>query len=454
MSTSNYILLVDDDPDQLKLLSMRLKSKGYEVETAASAQKALASYATRQPNLVITDLQMDGMDGMALFHALHELNPALPVIILTAHGTIPDAVDATQKGIFSYLTKPFDVQKLLECVAMALRVSGTSARNTDNNSSRDEWKRGIITQSPILNEVLSHARLVAEGDTSVLIQAPSGTGKELFARAIHRASPRFSGPFIAVNCSAIPEQLLESELFGHSKGSFTGATQSHEGLFRAASGGTLFLDEIGDMPLSFQAKLLRVLQEGEVRPVGSTQSHRVDARIISATHRILEEAVNDGNFRGDLYYRLNVVMLELPPLAYRREDIPLLANHFLSTLPDRTRRRVTGFSPEAMELLIAAPWPGNVRQLRNVVEQAVALSTAPIIPATLIQKALRDEPERIQSLAEAREGFERRYLVRLLRMTNGNVSQASRLAGRNRTEFYKLLQRHHLDAKSFRAAAE
>lgn len=448
MTEMHHILLVDDDPDQLKLLSMRLKSEGYSVDTAESGAVALARYSARQPQLVITDLRMEGMDGLALFRALHQQNPTLPVIILTAHGTIRDAVDATQMGIFTYLTKPFDSRHLVECVAKALRLSG--AATGEAGSAPADWSAGIITQSPVIEEVLSHARLVAESDTSVFIQAPSGTGKELLARAIHRASPRRDHPFVAINCSAIPEQLLESELFGHNKGSFTGATHTHDGLFRAADGGTLFLDEIGDMPLAFQAKLLRVLQEKEVRPVGSTRAFPIDTRIISATHRILEESVAEETFRGDLYYRLNVVMLELPPLSYRREDIPLLANHFLSSLPQRTRKRVTGFSPEAMENLIAAPWPGNVRQLRNVVEQAVALSTTPIIPVTLIQKAIREEPDQIQSLAEAREGFERRYLVRLLRLTAGNVSQASKLAGRNRTEFYKLLQRHHLDASSFR----
>ena len=284
----------------------------------------------------------------------------------------------------------------------------------------------------------------------MLIQSQSGTGKELLAKAIHKASSRRDQPFIAINCAAVPEQLLESELFGHAKGSFTGATYHHKGLFQAANGGTLFLDEIGNMPLMFQAKLLRVLEEREVRPIGSTQAQQVDVRIIAATHVDMEAAVEAGTVREDLYYRLNVVTLELPALARRREDIPLLANRFLVTARKRSKRNIKGFSQEAMELLVTAPWPGNVRQLLNVVEQTVALSTSPIISAKLVHKALRGKSEKILSFAEAQERFERQYLVQLLQITEGNVSQAARLAKRNRTDFYKLLHRFHLEPELFR----
>ncbi len=456
----NKILLVDDDPGLLKLLAMRLESSGYEVEAVESAERALACFAASPPQLLITDLRMQGMDGMALFNTVHQRNPSLPVIILTAHGSIPDAVEATRKGVFDYLTKPFDARQLLDIVARARRMAGRTCEQPDD-AGLDGWRAGIVTRSPAMDELLGEARLIAAGDTSVLIQGDSGTGKELLAQAIHRVSPRHEQPFVAVNCTAIPEQLLESELFGHQKGAFTGATQSHKGLFVAANGGTLFLDEIGDMPLSFQAKLLRALQEGEVRPVGSTTSVSIDVRIVSATHRDLDQMIVDGSFRQDLFYRLNVIMLELPTLAERREDIPLLANHFLEVLgrgarttrPGRTgtaRKRPRSFSPEAMEALIGAPWPGNVRQLRNVVEQSMALSTTPVVPASLIHKALRAEPEQIPTLVDARDQFEREYLVRILRISEGNVSQAARLAGRNRTEFYKLLQRHHLTPGDFR----
>jgi two-component system response regulator GlrR len=287
----------------------------------------------------------------------------------------------------------------------------------------------------------------------VLIQGDSGTGKELLARAIHQASLRCQHAFVPVNCGAIPEPLLESELFGHSKGSFTGATHNYSGLFQAAHQGTLFLDEIGDMPLALQVKLLRVLQEKQVRPVGSTKSIPVDVRIISATHRQLEEEMTYGNFREDLYYRLNVVTLEIPSLAVRREDIPLLAMYFLSQLAAGSKKQVTSFAPDAMELLVSAAWPGNIRQLLNVVEQTFALTTTPIIPATLVRKALRDRPGDILAFADAKRRFEQEYLVQLLQITNGNVSRAARLAQRNRTEFYKLLHRHQVDPSLFKPSA-
>ena len=442
------ILVVDDDPSLLRLLSMRLTAAGFIVETASSSEHALGKLAVVQPQLVITDLRMDGMDGMALFRLLHERNPLLPVIILTAHGTIPDAVSATQSGVFGYLTKPFDSKDLLDCVRRALRLGG-SGENAGNGADQ-EWRADIVARSSAMEELLDRARRVAESDASILIQSESGTGKELIARAVHSASARRAKPFVAVNCSAIPEQLLESELFGHVKGSFTGATANREGLFQAAQGGTLFLDEIGDMPLSFQVKLLRALQEKEIRPVGDTRSVPVDVRIISATHHNLEQAVQQGDFREDLYYRLNVVMLELPPLRERREDIPLLANHFLKQVARRSNQKPKSFAPEAMQLLVSAPWPGNVRQLLNVVEQTHVLSNGPIIPAAQVQKALRDKPNELMSFSAARERFERDYLVHLLQITEGNVTQAARLAQRNRTEFYKLLSRHQLDPGLFR----
>jgi two-component system response regulator GlrR len=295
---------------------------------------------------------------------------------------------------------------------------------------------------------------VAASDASILIRGDSGTGKEVLARAIHRASPRADKPFIAVNCGAIPEQLLESELFGHVKGAFTGAVEHREGLFQAAEGGTLFLDEIGDMPLALQVKLLRVLQEKTVRQVGANQAAEVDVRVISATHRDLEAAMNEGHFRADLYYRLNVVTLSLPPLEERREDIALLANHFLKTIAARYPKRLTGFAPDALEVLSLAHWPGNVRQLYNVVEQVCALSTAPLIPASLVQRALRVPTLDLLRYAEAKQKFERDYLVRLLKLTDGNVSDAARLADRNRTEFYRLLQKNGLDPRRFRGGEE
>ncbi|MDQ2916256.1 MAG: sigma 54-interacting transcriptional regulator [Pseudomonadota bacterium] len=444
------ILLVDDDPDLLKLISLRLTSASYRVRTADSGETALATIAVERPAIVITDLRMPGIDGLQLFEAIHRQHPALPVIILTAHGTIPDAVNATQRGVFGYLTKPFDSQDLLQKVAAALEASGGEPAGSESTASA--WRVGIITRSPRMEGVLRQAKLVADSDASVLIFGESGTGKELLARAIHQASRRSEKSFVAVNCGAIPADLLESELFGHSRGAFTGAVQAHKGLFQAADGGTLLLDEIGDMPLPLQVKLLRVLQEGEVRPVGSTQAIPVDVRMISATHRDLDSQREQGLFREDLFYRLNVVSLKLPSLADRREDIPLLAAHILRRLAERYRKPAPSLAPDAMALLIAAPWPGNVRQLLNLLEQAVALTTTPVIPATLVQAALKEDALALVPFEEARKTFERDYLVRLLKITGGNVTQAAQLAKRNRTEFYKLLQRHRLEPGMFKEA--
>lgn len=449
MSAKGKILIVDDDPDLLRLLTLRLEGAGYSVESADSGERALARLAVSVPQAVITDLRMSGMDGMAVFENVRKSHPTLPVIILTAHGTIPDAVAATQRGVFGYLTKPFDSRDLLSQVERAVSVSG--ARGLGGESDRS-WRADIITRSPVMESILGKAKLVAAGDASVLIRGESGTGKEMLARAIHNASSRASRPFVAVNCSAIPEQLLESELFGHMKGSFTGAARDYKGLFQAAEGGTVFLDEIGDMPLPLQVKLLRVLQEREIRPIGSTQTIPVSVRIISATHRNLEDAIRNGVFREDLYYRLNVVSFVLPSLTDRREDIPMLAAHFLSTLAAKYDKQLNGFSADAMEILVKSSWPGNVRELYNVVEQAVALATTTIIPPALVESAIRGQTTaELASFESARSEFERDYLAKLLKITGGNVTQAARLAKRNRTEFYKLLQRHHLDPKLFKA---
>ncbi len=446
------VMLVDDDPDLLRLLSIRLQGAGYGVTAVESGEAALSQLSIASPDLVITDLRMGGMDGIALFESLKKKNPALPVIILTAHGTIPDAVAATQRGVFGYITKPFDGKALLTQVQKALQF-GVSRAAANDGSAENSWREEIITRSPEMEAILGKARLVAGSDASVMIFGESGTGKELLARAIHRASSRAGQPFVAVNCGAIPEQLLESELFGHVKGAFTGAASDYKGLFQAAGRGTVFLDEIGDMPLPLQVKLLRVLQEKEVRPIGSTQSVKVDVRIISATHRNLEDAIKMGAFREDLYYRLHVVALSLPPLSSRREDIPVLVTHFLNTLGERYGKVLNGFAQDAMEVLVKHSWPGNVRELYNVVEQAVALATTPIITPGLLETAIRGETGNLSSFESARFDFERDYLAKLLKITNGNVTQAARLAKRNRTEFYKLLQRHHLNPSMFKPGA-
>ena len=442
------ILVVDDDADMLRLLSLRLKAAGHEVVAVGSAEAALAQLDIARPQLVLSDVRLPGKDGLALFDEVHARHPSLPVILLTAHGTIPDAVQATARGVFTYLTKPYDGKELLEKVAEALALSAPAVHQAHDNQA---WRADIVSRSARMTDVLSEAFMVAQSDASVLLLGDSGSGKELLAQAIHRASPRASKPFVAVNCGAIPEALLESELFGHVKGAFTDAVSNHKGLFQAADGGTLLLDEIGDMPPALQVKLLRVLQERAVRPVGSSQSIQINVRIISATHRDLEAAMAAGQFREDLYYRLNVVTLLLPTLAERREDIALLANHFLDKLAHKYDKRLSGFAPEALKALTTAAWPGNVRQLYNVVEQVCALSTTPLVPLSLVQRALRIPSAQVLSFAEARQRFEREYLVGLLKMTDGNVADAARLAQRNRTEFYRLLQKHALTPGQFKA---
>ncbi len=444
-----HLLVIDDDTDLLRLLSMRLRASGYRVTTAETAEQALARLAVERFGLVVSDVRLPDRDGLALFEDIRRSHPALPVILLTAHGTIPDAVEATSRGVFDYLTKPFDSKALLDKIARGLQM-GNPVGATDGAACDQAWRDEIISHAASMQTVLDEARLVAASDASILIRGDSGTGKELLARAIHRASRRAEAPFVAINCGAIPEQLLESELFGHMRGAFTGATNAHTGLFVSANGGTVFLDEIGDMPLALQVKLLRVLQERAVRPVGSSRAEPIDVRILSATHRDLEAALADGQFREDLFYRLNVVSLTLPTLDERREDVPLLANHFLHVLNRKYGKRVRGFAPEALEALATASWPGNVRQLQNVVEQACALSTTPLIPLALVERALRVRSMEALSYAEAKQRFERNYLVQLLKLTDGNVSDAARLADRNRTEFYRLLQRHALTPSLFR----
>jgi two-component system response regulator GlrR len=437
------ILLVDDDPGLLRLLSIRLRAEGYDVEAVESAHKALATLNRFTPDLVITDLRMDKMDGIGLLKELQTRSPGLRVVIITAHGTIPDAVVATQSGAFGFLTKPIDKDELMVTVEKALRVSGST-------DIEEGWAAEIITRNQGMKEVLQQAKMVAATDARVLITGESGTGKELLAKAIHNASPRHHKPFTAINCSAMAENLLESELFGHEKGSFTGATRQHKGLFQAAEGGTLLLDEIGDMPMRLQVKLLRVLQENQVRPVGSTEAIDVDVRVISATHRDLQSMLNEDQFREDLYYRLNVVNIRLPTLDERREDIPLLVANFLQIIAREAGQERKVYAPEAVEMLVTAEWPGNIRQLYNIVRQNVALSRSPVISGELVQQSLGEHAGKLASFSDARDEFTRNYLSQILQITMGNVSQAARLAKRNRTDFYKLLARHDLNPDQFK----
>jgi len=421
------ILVVDDDPGLLRLLTIRLRAENYDVEAVENGVAAVAAASRFRPDLVITDLRMDQMDGIGLLKELQSRWPGLKVILLTAHGTIPDAVQATQMGAFGFLTKPVDKQELLDHVQKALRISGFA-------SSDEDWRSEIVTRSALMEEKLAQAHMVAGTDARVLISGESGTGKELLAAAIHKASPRRHKPLVTVGCSGSDEATLDRELFGEN------------GAVRAAEGGTLVLDEIAAVPAALQVKLLRVLPDSPAQDGGVASPN---VRVIATTAGDLQALVAAGSFREDLYYRLNVVHIEMPPLARRREDIPLLVAHFLARLSAETGNRNI-YAPEAVELLATAEWPGNVRQLANVVRQNVALSQTPIIPVELVQQSLGGSPGRMVSFDEARDEFTRSYLSQILQITGGNVSQAARLAKRNRTDFYKLLARHQLTPEDFK----
>lgn len=474
------ILVVDDDRGLLQLLSIRLRREGFAVRTADGAREALSTLTQVHPDLIITDLRMPEMDGIQLLEEISQRFPVMPVILLTAHGTIPDAIDATRQGAYAFLSKPINDEELLSSIRSALNldheVSNQNQRfqSTENVDSdlflssspllkletslkalprtSSKWRDSILTRSPSMEAVLQQAYLAARSNASVIIESQSGTGKELLARAVHDASDRKNKPFIAVNCTAIPETLFESEMFGHAKGAFTGAYKNHIGLVEQANNGTLFLDEIGDMPMSFQAKLLRVLQEQKIRPIGLPETS-VNIRVISATHQNLQTSIEEKIFREDLYYRLSVVALGLPPLADRREDIPLLADAFLKQFKPTQEKgaNTKSFSRAAMEQLVAAPWPGNVRQLANVVQQCSVLCRSVLIPETLVEHALRGKTRGLEPLNIARQKFDFDYLSNLLQSTSGNVAQAARLADRNRSEFYNLLKKHNLDPAHFRA---
>lgn len=439
------LLLVDDDPSLLRLLTLRLEGEGYQVVSADCAETALTILNKQSFDVVLSDLRMPGLDGMSLFDEIAKRYQGLPVVLMTAHGSIPEAVAATQRGVFGFLTKPLNTVELRDILKQAVHQSVPE---------QADWRDEIVSRSPLMAALLEQAYRVAQRDVSILITGASGTGKELLAKAIHKASPRASEHFVAINCGALPEHLLESELFGHSKGAFTGAVSEHGGLFREADGGTLFLDEIGDMPVALQVKLLRALQERQIRPVGSSKSIPINVRVLSATHRDLQQAMAEGSFREDLYYRLNVVNLQLPSLEQRPEDIPLLARHVLALSAERHKVKVTRFADDALQTLTTAKWPGNVRQLVNVIEQCVALTHSPVIGLSLVEQALSQNASYWPTLTDARDQFERQYLVRVLKMTEGNVTRAAELAGRNRTDFYKLLKKHELSAAQVAAEDE
>ena len=441
------ILVVDDDKGLLQLMAMRLQALGYSSRLVESGKEALTEIRRKLPLTVISDLKMDEMDGIALLQHIQGEWPSLPVIMLTAHGSIKDAVAATQKGAFAFLTKPVDREELRTTLLEAIATLG---KHTEGTAKLGKF----VTRSSKLFQMLEQARMVAQSDVNVLIQGESGSGKEVLAQAIHDSSSRSKQPFVPINCGAIPEELMESELFGHKKGSFTGATKDHQGLFLTAQGGTLFLDEIGDMPLHLQVKLLRVLQERKIKPVGANSYIEVDLRIISATHKDLLQMIEKGLFREDLFYRLNVVNFELPPLRERREDIPLLLAHSLEKVATRYHQPPRRIAPEALDILVSYDWPGNVRELINFTEKGHALSTGQVISKELVMQSLPQHKSQLSdhlSLSEAKKQFEKEYVEKLLSLSRGNIPEAARLADRNRSDFFKIVKKHGLDAELYKS---
>ena len=459
------VLIVDDEPDMVENCVRILKPAGYECLTTTEARRGLAMLESERPDILLSDLKMPGVDGMELLHRAHELDPALPVIMITAFATIESAVAAVKEGAFDYLPKNFSVDQLRVAVERALRHRGLQR---ENRSLKDQLAQtygleNIIGRSPAMSRVFELVRKAARSEANILVIGESGTGKELIARAIHANSPRVSQPFVPVDCASLPEHLLESELFGHEKGAFTGAIRTKQGLVESAHRGTLFLDEIGELPLSLQVKLLRVLQERQIRRVGGTGLVDVDVRLVSATNRDLREATVKGQFREELYYRINVIAIQLPPLRQRAGDVKLLVQAFLKRYG---QGRVRGVDDEAIVALERYPWPGNVRELQNVIERACALAdteticrrdlpdhvlgvgevplpvppagTDAALPESGADLTLKDAKERWMAVLEAS------YLRALLARNDGNISAAAKAAGIDRKTFHRLINKHDL----------
>jgi two-component system response regulator GlrR len=449
---SPKILVVDDDKNLLELLKLRLESENYEVVAVLKEEDAIKETKQQVFDLSIIDLQLLAMDGISLMDELHLINPEMPVIILTAYGSIESAVEAMKRGAYNYLTKPFDPRELLLQVKNALKSQGLLLeikRLKELLNERYDFKN-IVAKSEKMQKVLEKVSLVAKTDSTVAVFGESGTGKELIARAIHFASERKDKPFVAVHSAAIPETLLESELFGYEKGAFTGAIRSSKGFFVQANEGTIFLDEIGDMPLLIQAKLLRVLQEKQFYPLGTEKPVKVDVRVIVATNKNLELEVKEARFREDLFYRIVVIPITVPPLRERKEDIPALIEFFLTEFRQQMKKEVKGISPSAMQKLMLHDWPGNVRELKNTIEYAMTMTRHQVITEDLVLQGKGLSPDHLTTLKDARDAFEKDYIARLLDITKGNVSKAAKLAGKYRADFYHLLRKHNILPEEFK----
>ena len=456
MSTSDHILVVDDERSMRDFLEIFFKKEGFSVSTAVGVDQAILSLENLEIDLVITDMQMPDRDGLDMLRAVNEHSPQTTVIVMTAYASAESAIAAMKEGAYDYITKPFKLDEIRLVVEKALEKKQLSQENARLKSElrSHAGHRTIIGKSRVIQEVFDLIDQVAKTRASVLISGESGTGKELVARALHDQSDRCDQPFVALNCGALPENLLESELFGHIRGSFTGAIGDKEGLFEVARGGTLFLDEVGELPLSLQVKLLRVIQEKSLRRVGGTKDVDVDVRVVSATNRELEQLISEGSFRNDLFYRLNVIQIPIPPLRERREDIPLLIRHFVDKLSMESGRVVESMSGEALKRLIAYDYPGNVRELENIVERSVALSRGEEIqvemlpPSVLGRRSLSTPPLIPPSgvkLEELLGDYERTLLAEALRLSGGVKKQASRLLGVSFRSFRYRLEKLGID---------
>ena len=446
------ILVVDDDRNLLELIKIRLESAQYDVDSAMNEEDAVEKARNQVFDIAIIDLHLINKSGITLMEEIHAINPEMPVIILTAYGTIESAVESMKKGAYSYLTKPFDARELLLQIEKALekqKLSTEISRLKGLLTEKYDFSN-IVARSEKMQRVLEQVLRIARTESTIYIYGDSGTGKELVAKAVHFISERSDKAFVDINCAAIPESLLESELFGHEKGAFTGAVRTRGGLFTQANGGTIFLDEIGDMPLSIQAKLLRVLQERRFYPVGGKEPIEVDVRLIVATNKDLEEEVKKGRFREDLFYRIHVIPIHLPSLNDRKEDIPPLVDHFLKIFTKDMNKKIKGLTPQAMQILMMKDWPGNVRQLQNTIEYAVAMAQEDYITEDLLQHQKEISDDELKPLKEAKANFEKSYIIHLLETTQGNVSQAAKMAGKYRADFYNLLKKYNLKPIDFK----
>ncbi|HBH87176.1 MAG TPA: two-component system response regulator GlrR [Syntrophaceae bacterium] len=447
------ILIVDDDVNILKVLKMRLESQGYQVQAASEIEAAKDLAVKNEYDLAILDLKLSGGNGIDLMKNIREIDPDLPVIILTAYGTIESAVEAMKEGAYIYLTKPFDHRELLLQVKNGVEKLKLSreVKRLRNIVKQNHTIPNIIGMSESIHKVLELTHLAAESNSNVFISGESGTGKGMIARALHQLSDRKEKPFVSINCAAIPATLLESELFGFEKGAFTGATGNKKGLFVQADGGIIFLDEISEIPLAMQGKLLKAIEEREFYPLGAQKNVKVDIRIISASNKDIEAEVEKGNFRSDLFYRIHVFPIRMPPLRDRKEDIPPLTEHFIENIAKKMNKNIKAITPQALQKLMIYSWPGNVRELENIIECAAVMARDDVITDDLIILPTQKMDESaFRSFKESKQDFERSYLIELMKISRGNVSQAAKLAGKYRADLYALLEKYNVNPLDFR----